>query len=160
MNYHDIFDYAAGKLHWKESRGQAKAGKEAASTGGGGYLQLCYKGRRTQVHRVIYMMHHGPIPEGMYVDHINGDRTDNRIENLRLCTPTQNQINRGAPKTSTSGVKGVVWRPSRKKWEATIRASGKKYYVGLFGTIEEAAQAQARRSRELFGEFAWHQPRN
>ena len=158
MKYHEIFDYVEGKLYWKEARGKAKAGKEAGSSGGGGYLQICYKGRRTQIHRIVYMMHHGPIPDGMYIDHINGDRTDNRIENLRLCTPTQNQINRGAPKTSKSGVKGVVWRPDRQKWNASIRAGGKRYHVGHFETIEDAKAAQEAASRELFGDFAWTQP--
>jgi|AntDeeMetagen681_2_1112603.scaffolds.fasta_scaffold13604_2 hypothetical protein len=155
MEYNDIFSYRDGRLYWKESRGQAKEGKEAASIGGGGYLQVCYKGKRTQIHRVVYMMHGGVIPEGMYIDHINGNRKDNRVENLRVCTPTQNQTNRGAPKSSTSGAKGVVWRTDRNKWRASIRAGGKRYHVGLFNTIEEASAAQAQRSQELFGEFAW-----
>jgi len=102
-------------------------------------------------------MHHeilGKIP-GLEVDHINGDRRDNRRSNLRFVTKAQNQMNRVAV-SSASGFKGVA--RNKKGWAASInkRVGGVKarYHLGTFKTPEEAASAYDRAAAELFGEFA------
>lgn len=88
-------------------------------------------------------------------DHINGDGLDNRRENLRRATPTQNNANCGPRGHNTSGYKGVSLRPDRgNRWRATIRAYGHQRFLGLYNDINEAARAYDAAAVELFGEFA------
>lgn len=90
-------------------------------------------------------------PRNMQVDHINGDRLDNRRENLRICTQSQNCTNRASVK-SKSGYKGVSkhWN----KWRAVIKVNQKKIHLGLFDTKEEAALAYNKAAKVYFGDFA------
>lgn len=107
-----------------------------------------------RMHRLII-----DAPKGIQVDHINGDGLDNRKENLRLVSVSQNQINRGLPVNNTSGFKGVSWMSSCNKWFAQIRATvnGKKTqkYLGLFLCKESAARAYDKEALSLFGPHAW-----
>lgn len=92
----------------------------------------------------------------IYVDHINGDTLDNRRDNLRSATNTQNQWNSGLSTSNTKGLKGISYSPTRtsfKKWQAKIRFGGKRLHIGYFETPEEAASAYLRKARELHGEF-------
>jgi len=101
--------------------------------------------RMLLLHRIILN-----APKDMQVDHINGNRLDNRRENLRLCTHQQNCMNR---KPVTPGYKGVSW--AKGKWRAQIRYQGYTHYLGNnFDAPEEAAQAYDEKAKELFGEFA------
>jgi len=107
-----------------------------------GYLQIWSEGKLWYAHRLIWTNAHGPIPDDLQIDHINGLRSDNRIANLRLVTYAQNHQNRHhAEKNSSSGVKGVYWRSQIQKWAAEIRHDYKKYYLGSFHTIAEAKLA-------------------
>jgi hypothetical protein len=101
------------------------------------------------MHREIWEHHNGPIPDGLEIDHINGNKLDNRIENLRLCTSRQNNFNRR--KMETSNYKGVSWHRGNKRWRATIQ----EHHVGYFHTEIEAARAYDAKAKERFGEFAW-----
>lgn len=92
------------------------------------------------------------IPEGMQVDHINRNKLDNRRENLRLATASENQMNCGG-KIGKHGFRGV--KTHRRKWEAQIQKDNKKISIGLFPTKEEAASAYNIKAKELFGEFAY-----
>ena len=88
-----------------------------------------------------------------HVDHRNGDGLDNRRSNLRICTMSQNQANRGPTKANTSGFKGVS--PDRRgRWRARVKVNGKQKALGSFATPEEAAIAYDREARAVFGEFA------
>jgi hypothetical protein len=89
---------------------------------------------------------------GTIIDHANGDRLDNRRENLRLATKAQNAANIGALSTSKSGLKGVVKRG--KKYRAFAHKDGKTQYLGSFDTKEEAACEYNRTAKKLFGKFA------
>lgn len=91
-------------------------------------------------------------PKGMEVDHINGDRLDNRRENLRLVTRQQNARNRGANRSNRSGYKGVSLGHSA--WLAYIAISGKNIALGSFKTAEDAAKAYNEAAIKLFGEHA------
>ena len=102
------------------------------------------------IHRLIM-----DAPKGMDVDHINGNPLDNRKSNLRICTHTENNRNRGANKNNTSGYKGAYWHKQNKKWRAQIVRNNKAIHIGLYESKEEAARAYDKKAKELHGEFAY-----
>ena len=99
-------------------------------------------------------LHRYLLPDAEYVDHINGNPTDNRLANLRACTLSQNQANRKLNSNNTSGYKGVRWHKVAKKWQARINYKGKELNLGLHSTAELAALAYNHEAEKLFGEFA------
>lgn len=103
--------------------------------------------------RLAWALHNGAWPpDDMFVDHINGIKADNRIVNLRLATPTQNQYNKAA---TSFYPKGVTWRNRlQKPWQAKIRVNGTRYHLGSFETMEEAAEAYRKAALEHHGDFA------
>lgn len=119
----------------------------------GGYRVWRHNGTLHQVHRVIWLFVHGRWPEGQ-IDHINGDKRDNRIANLRLATAQQNRANVSAQTNGTSGFKGVSWCKGDQRWHARIMADGKRYFLGGYITAEEAARAYDDRAIALHGSFA------
>ena len=92
---HSLFDYKEGKLHWKESQSRnVKAGDVAGHYGNRRYAQIRINGKYYLKHRLVYLYHHGDLPpEPLVIDHINRDRFDNRIENLRAVNKSENQRN-------------------------------------------------------------------
>jgi hypothetical protein len=94
-------------------------------------------------------------PLGTQVDHINHILLDNRRENLRLATGTQNQGNRRMSANNRSGFKGVYWSKDRNLWVGQIRVAKKTYWLGYFETAKDAARAYDTAAREAFGEFAF-----
>lgn len=119
--------------------------------------------RRSEGHRKRILMHRVIIdaPKGMQVDHINGDRLDNRKVNLRLCTNQQNSCNRGRQSNNTSGYKGVSFLEFnskgyklRKPWVAKIAVEGKPISLGMYATAGEASQAYAKAATKYHKEFA------
>ena len=120
-----------------------------------GYLRTQVAGKPVLCHRLAWLMHYGSWPQGE-IDHINGDRQDNRISNLRVCTHQQNNHNQPLRKTNTSGVKGVHFNRKANKWHAQICLNYKIHHVGLFKDLSEAESAIKQRREELHGEFANH----
>lgn len=107
---------------------------------------------------MIFLFHYGYQPK--YIDHINGDSLDNRIENLRPATQSQNCANQGLKKNNTSGIKGVRYRKDTNKWTAHVMVNRKNISLGCYGTIEEAAIAYEIGAKKFFGEFAKPQQAN
>ena len=99
-------------------------------------------------------MHKGYLPK--IIDHINGDKLDNRIENLRSATVGQNQHNRKTNTNNTSGYKGVCWDKAMKKWRARIKLEDKSIHLGYFTNAEEADKVVRAAREELHGSFANH----
>jgi len=129
-----------GKLLWRVNKGsRAKVGQEV-----GKQVTIDYMVYYT--YRIICAMAHGDDFDGnVEVDHINRDRTDNSISNLRKVTHAENLRNRGLLSTNTSGYPGVYYcnRKNRKKrWRAGIRFEGKSIYLGIYATLEEAVSAR------------------
>lgn len=122
-----------------------------------GYIVISIYGKLYQAHRVAWLLMNGPIPHGMHIDHINGDRSDNRIANLRLATIQQNNHNRRISVRNTTGLKGVQYRDEKhrnKKWKSTICVSGRIVHLGWFATSEEAHSAYVEAAKRYYGEFA------
>lgn len=93
-------------------------------------------------------------PKGIQVDHKNGDTLDNRRENLRLATHSQNMMNRKLQKNNTSGVCGVTWDKSTDKWMAHIAKNGTSKTIGYFEDIESAKNARLEFEEKMFKEFS------
>lgn len=110
-------------------------------------------GNKYLAHRIIWEMHHGPIPDGMKVDHRDMDPWNNRLVNLRLATNSQNMCNRPKQANNTSGYKGVCWDAVNEKWMAQIRAGGVSRILGRFHTAEEAYEAYCDAAKAAHGEF-------
>jgi hypothetical protein len=110
-----------------------------------GYKKANFLGKVLPVQRVIWEYVHGEVPKGMLVDHINGDRSDNRIANLRLVTNAQNIQNQHKPRkdNKSSGVKGVTLFKPTNKWQVRIRSQGKNHYLGQYDNLDDAAMAYA-----------------
>lgn len=96
------------------------------------------------------------VPSGMVIDHINQNRLDNRRSNIRVCTVTENNRNKGVRKDNKSGYKGV--RSINGVYRAIIEASGKRYRLGVFRNKKDAARAYNKKAIELYGEYAWLNP--
>lgn len=164
----NLFEYKDGNLIWKAQPRNSfasdrdhkiwntrYAGTVAGSADEKGYI-LVKAGRHLLAHRIIWEMHYGPIPEGVQIDHINGEKGDNRIENLRLATRSQNGCNTKTRRDNTSGVKGVHWHKKTEKWQARIMIEGQRRSIGLFSTLEDAALAVQSARENLHGEFCKH----
>lgn len=93
-------------------------------------------------------------PIGQELDHVNRDRWDNRIENLRLATRSQNNLNSKISRRNTSGVKGVCWDAVRSKWRAEIKRDGEVFHLGRYDDFEVACEVRRMKAVELFGSFA------
>ena len=104
-----------------------------------GYIRLSIQGKLFPIHRVVWLWHYGYWPENL-IDHIDRDKSNNKIENLREATPTCNVRNSKVYKHNTSGVRGVY--KDKTKWGSQIKVSGKKTYLGSYDDFDEAVLAR------------------
>jgi len=116
-----------------------------------GYFHAKIYGKIVLLHRKVMDM--GEDDERI-VDHINGDRSDNRRENLRIGTYAENMMNKGTNKSSKSGHKGVTWDKRRKKWIVRIQHEGIQEHLGSFNDVNAAITVYKKRADELFGNWA------
>jgi hypothetical protein len=148
MDIKDIFDYQDGNLYWK-------TGKLAGTIKKDGRKQIRFDGKSYMSHRLIFQWHHGYLPA--CIDHINGDHSDNRIENLRDASLAQNQHNRKLDKTSQSKIKNVSWFPISNKWRVCVAINGKQKHLGYFEDIELAELVAVEARDKYHGKFARHE---
>jgi hypothetical protein len=147
-----LLDYnpETGQLSWRSPTAHnVKRGQIAGNRHGGGYLHTMVERRRHQNHRLAWLHFYGEFPVGV-VDHINGDKADNRISNLRLANRSTNAANSKA--RGSSGFKGVT--ACKKRWRAQITVNQEVIYLGLYKTKEEAHAVYAEAARQHFGEYA------
>lgn len=142
-----------GVFTWLQDRGRlAKKGSVAGSVDSGGYGQIRIQGKSILAHRLAWFYHYKDSPKE-HIDHINGNRLDNRIENLREVSRFENQQNQKKYNTNKSGITGVSWHKQHNKWYASVQKNKKLHFLGLFDNIFDAAAAsKSARNRLGFHE--------
>ena len=142
-----LWSYKDGNLYWK------KDGKIAGYLHKSGYEYVHLKEKTYRVHRIIFLICTGYLP--CAIDHINGNKEDNRIENLRPANNTQNQHNTTKRKTNKSGYKNIFWEKARGKWRVEFRiGNGKSKVVGRFINLDDAIKAANEKTIFYHGDFA------
>lgn len=147
------YDPATGRFTWIVNSTRIKVGDQAGSTDNKGYVRIRIGSRKHAAHRLAWIMATGEDPGDKTIDHINGDKSDNRILNLRLATNAENQRNKGAYRCKTSLPKGVFWNKGKGRFHAAIRTDGKLKHLGYFDAPEQAEKAYAEAAKKLHGEF-------
>jgi hypothetical protein len=150
------YDPVTGHFTWKvRTSNRIRIGDR------GGSLKECGRYRQIKVLGVVYLEHRlawfymtGELPD--YVDHDNTDGTDNRWDNLRKCTQTQNMANTNLKSFNKTGYKGVFCLEPGKKWKASIKLNGKTKHLGIFDSPEMAHEFWCLAADMIYGEFANH----
>jgi hypothetical protein len=152
----EVFDYLPdGSFARKIATSRStRAGQTVAGTLlDNGYRRMTLNGRRVLAHRMVWFWHHGTWPQR--IDHINGNPSDNRIENLRECTHAQNMWNAKA-RAGMTGVKGVLWVENKRKYRVRLRVNGKRLSFGYFHSLDEAREAITAAREHYHKDFANH----
>ena len=156
----EYLDYEpeTGVLRWRKSpsrfvRAGAVAGRVGWPRRGIAYWKISFRSHALWAHRVAFALHHGRWPEPQ-CDHIDGNKLNNRADNLRECSRAQNGMNKSALRTNRSGIKGV-WRHKDGGYVANVQLLGKKYRK-YFRRLEDAAAYVKQLREQLHGEFARH----
>ena len=141
------YDASSGYMTWTTHKRRTMLGTQAKSLDAAGYVQVCIKGKQFKGHRLAWLIYHGEWPAGD-IDHINGIRTDNRIENLRVVTNAINcQNKRKALPSSKTGILGVV--KVGERFHSSIYTNRKKTFLGSFDSAEQAHAAYIAAKRQL-----------
>lgn len=149
MKWSDYFYYNDGKLFRKKQiSSKSKVGEEVGYICKG-YLRLYHEGRSYSVHRIIWEVAVGRIPDGYVIDHIDHNTINNNIHNLRCVKRIDNQRNMKRRIDNTSGCVGVYWHKAAGKWMASIGVNGKSKYIGLFDSVVDAVNAREDKQKEM-----------
>lgn len=148
------YDENTGKLTWKVDRNyNAKAGDECGSFDTRGYRQVNILGKVLKAHRVAWFLHYKVWPE-QEIDHINCNKSDNRISNLRLVSRKEQIRNIRTRKDSKTQIKGVHYDKTRGNYQAFIHVDGKRKHLGRFSNSEDAHRAYCVAADAYYSEFA------
>jgi hypothetical protein len=157
------FNHETGEFTWRARSGDTEAirswnarnacrfGKKVTGLRHG-YVRINFGRRYVLAHRLVWWLIHRQFPP--VIDHIDGNRSNNRPGNLRVATTQLNAANRGKPNTNTSGLKGVYWSRALCKWRASIKVNSRQTHLGYYHSKEEAAIAYGAAARKYFGDFA------
>ena len=140
----ELFDYSDGNLIWRVDKHRSKKGTIAGSKDTKGYMQIKINQKVYRLHRLIWLWHGKELPEQL--DHIDRNPLNNRIENLRAATQSQNQWN-----TTKADNGGVSFHKASNKWRARIKIDNKEIYLGIFPTTEEARMVRQEAARRRWG---------
>lgn len=149
-----IYEPETGIFRRRETKRRWKAGEIAGGLNHNGYLMVSIGPCRYFAHKIAIFLATGVMPAS--VDHINGDKLDNRLSNLRPCNHAQNGANMKVKVTNNSGVKGVSFDKVNCRWKASLTVNRKQITVGRFDSLEEAKAAIAVARKQHHGEFARH----
>lgn len=148
-----LFNYKDGNLYWKQyKQSNAKINDKAGSLHHSGYYQISVNNKTYLTHRLIFLYHYNYLPK--YIDHIDGNPSNNKIENLREITLSQNNMNQKVQKRDKSSqYKGVSYNKLRNKWASYIKINNKQIHLGYFKSEIDAAITYNTKAIELFGEY-------
>lgn len=149
---YDYSEEKGGLINKIEFNWKNKVGERIGYIHSRGYVHVNIKGMVYKEHILVWNYFNGDVPNDMQIDHIDGNRSNNRIENLRICSSFDNQHNRKKNKNNTSGYKGVT--KVKNRWTAEIMCNSTKHRLGIFDTKELAAIAWNEASIKLHGVFA------
>lgn len=147
------YDEETGQFSYRKRRGYRSAGQICGTVKKLGYVAIIINRKAFMAHRLAWLYVQGEWPDG-FIDHVNTIKTDNRIANLRVATPAQNNANQPLTSRNSSGFKGVTWHKRCGKWQAAIKVSGKNIHLGLFESPETAHAAYMSAAKEHYGNFA------
>jgi hypothetical protein len=133
-------------------KGAGFSGTKAGSPSHG-YLTIMVDGKNYRCHRLAWLYVYGEFPNG-HLDHINREKTDNRISNLRVASKKQNAENTGIQANNKSGHRGVFWNSQKSKWHARIKHHGKTLHLGFFDDPLNASNAYQTKAMQLFTHYA------
>lgn len=151
-----LFEYKDGSLIWKAEALPPNlvarwANRAAHNNNGFGYIRVTIKGQRFLLHRLMWVWHYGDIPPNLEIDHIDGNRRNNQIENLRLVTRSQNSRNAARRTDNKSGRCGVHWNKESKRWQSLIQDTNKQQvFLGTYDTFKEAVAAREK-AEHIYG---------
>ena len=143
------YDCITGLFKWKERLQKRKIDWFGGYKQSDGYMQIRILNKKYMAHRLAWLYCYGKFPQNI-IDHINRNKSDNRIKNLREATYSENQQNTDKKSNNKSGYKGVAYEKVAKKWRSQISVNGKRIHIGYFNTKEEAAEAYKTTSSKLF----------
>lgn len=147
------YDRETGVIKWRKrtkcQRDNLVAGCTRSSDDG--YIYINIKGKQYGAHRIALLLAYGFYSDDLQVDHINHVRNDNRLVNLRFVTRSENQRNQSRHRKNTTGVTGVYYHKTKRKYVAQIVVEGAKIYLGAFVSLEEATEV--RKAAELKYKF-------
>lgn len=151
------YDPKTGAFRWKVRRNAHGGPVYPGDTAGcidrsNGYMKIGIDGRPYFAHRLAWLHVHGSWPS-VEIDHINGDRRDNSIANLREATRSENARNTPRRADNSSGFRGVFWGAKQRRWYARINVKGVTYSLGGYATAEAAAAAFREAEKRLCGDF-------
>ena len=138
-----------GIFTWKKRRGGSAKKGSAAGWLSNGYTRIAVNGKEFAAHRLAWLYQFGTLPNDS-IDHINHERSDNRISNLRECTTSDNAKNMSMHKSNSSGVTGVSWDKKTKAWKACIHANGRKINLGTYESMPDAEYARMN-AEKMYG---------
>lgn len=144
-----VYDWRSGELINRTNRSsRARAGDVAGTVNkDSGYRKISLDGKKYLAHRLVFLYVTGSWPKEQ-LDHIDGDRSNNRFENLHAVSHKENLRNQGIYCSNTSGHVGVHWNKKCNKWQAYIKVNGKMLHLGLFENLEDAIAARKAAERE------------
>lgn len=140
----EVFDYngETGMFTWKITKSSKSIkGNLAGSVSDKGYLTVRIDGGFYRLHRLAWLYITGSHPEGQ-IDHIDRNKTNNKFNNLRITSNTENCRNKTMNKSNTTGVTGIYWRKSTKKWQVSIKVNYKSVHIGCFNNLKDAITAR------------------
>jgi hypothetical protein len=142
-----------GIFTWLKNKSQrVKIGAIAGNLQATGYARVEINGQTYRSHRLAWLYCYGHTPE-FFIDHIDGNKCNNRLDNLRECNNAENMKNQGIRTTNTSGFKGVSWHKRDGKWAASARTNGMLKHLGYFKTPEDASIAYNEFAKINHGAF-------
>ena len=151
----ELFEYKDGNLYRKISRNaRHKVGGKVGTVASHGYIMVGIDGGNYLLHRLIWLKHYGTVPPK--IDHEDGNRKNNKIENLRIATSADNNQNARLRSDNKSGVKGVRWRSDQGKWHVVITANKTKHHLGYYEDFELAELVAIEAREKYHGKFARH----